>query len=207
MKLYDSVTPNRSRKIRAVAHEVGIALEIVPLNLRAGEHRRPEFIARNPNGKIPVLEDGDFVLWESNAILTYLASLRPDKQLIPTDPTDPRGRADVDRWLHWDTSHWTPALSKPFYERVLKPRRGEQGDEAVARQGLDEIARLAPVLDGTLRGREWVCGRLTVADFALANYLATRAEAGVDLAPYPYVAAWIDRVEARESWRLAVPPR
>jgi glutathione S-transferase len=205
MKLYDlSLSPN-SRKVRAVAAELGVEITVVPVDLQKGDNRTPEFLAKNPNAKCPVLEDDGFVLWESNAILCYLAALRPAKGLLPADP---RGRADVDRWLFWQTAHLGPAVAKVVYEKVYKPMRGGgDPDPAVIEAGLVEFKRFAAVLDTCLAGREFVAGRLSVADFALAATLSSREAAGLDIAPYPNLRAWLERVESRESWKRSAPPK
>src|SRR6202012_5995658 len=101
-------SPN-CRKVRAVAYELGIALEHVPVNLVKGEQRAPAFLAKNPNGRVPVLEDGDFVLWESVAILRYFAAKTPGSSLVPSGA---REQADMDRWLVWQVAHLSPPLSK-----------------------------------------------------------------------------------------------
>ena len=202
-KLYELNRSPNSRKVRAVAQELGIELTLVPVNARAGENKTPEFLAKNPNGKLPVLEEGDFVLCESCAILSYLASLQPERGLFPTDP---RQRADVERWLFWQTAHFSPAASKVGYERVLKPMLGRgEPDPKVVEEGLADFHRYAKVLDTCLAGKEYVAGRLSVADFALAAHLANREPAGLDIKPYPNLSAWLARIEARESWKKSAP--
>jgi glutathione S-transferase len=199
MKIYDFAASPNARKVRGVVYELGITPELVTVNILKGETRTPEFLAKNPNGRMPVLEDGDFVLWESNAIITYLAALHPEKGLLPTDP---RGRADVDRWLFWQSEHLTPAFVKVLFERVVKGLSGAGApDEAVVQAGLAEVKTVAEVLDGCLKGREYVAGKLSVADFAIAAFCSTREMAGIDLSAHPNLMGWITRIEARDSWR------
>lgn len=202
MKLYDlSLSPN-ARKVRALVFELGLDVEIVQVNLPAGEHRSEAYRAKNPNSKVPTLEDGDFLLWESNAIICYLAAKKPEAGLLPADP---RGRADVDRWLFWQSSHFGPALAKVAYERVIKPMVGGTPDPLQLEAGFAEFARFAPVLEHALEGREYVTGRLSVADFSLASNVAMAGPAGVDLTPYPNIAAWYERMAARDSWKKSAP--
>src|SRR6185503_16570220 len=101
MKIYDFPPTPNARKVRGVVYELGINPEFVIVNILQGGARTPEFLAKNPNGQMPVLEDGDFVLWESNAIMGYLAALHPEKNLLPTSP---RGHAEVDQWQCWQLS-------------------------------------------------------------------------------------------------------
>ncbi|HEX7438615.1 MAG TPA: glutathione S-transferase N-terminal domain-containing protein, partial [Caldimonas sp.] len=96
MKLYSSPISSNARKVRLAASMLGIPLELVNIDLGKGAQRTPEFLAINPMGRVPVLEDGDFVLTESAAIMAYLADAKPDSPLYPRDP---KQRADVNRWL------------------------------------------------------------------------------------------------------------
>jgi glutathione S-transferase len=173
MKLYDFAFSPNCRKVRAVAYELGIPFESEPVNLITGEQRASAFLAKNANGKVPVLEDGDFLLWESNAILLYLATKQPQAQGRATSlvPADARDRAEVDRWLAWELAHLSPAIRKVAFERIVKKltKQGEP-DQAMIDQGNAEFAKASAVLDAALArgGREYVAGRLSVADFALA---------------------------------------
>jgi glutathione S-transferase len=101
VRLYHFPTSPNCLKVCAVAYEIGIELELATVNIFKGESGSAAFRALNPNGLVPVLVDGDFVLWESNAILTYLASNYGSLALISTDARRP---ADIDRWLHWESA-------------------------------------------------------------------------------------------------------
>jgi glutathione S-transferase len=202
MKLYQFPLSPNCQKVLALAYELGLPLEPITLNVFKGESRTPEILAKNPNGKIPILEDGDFVLWESNAMLVYLAAKAGRTDLAPTAP---RERADVDRWLAWHNAHFGSAVAKVAFERIVK-RLGNMGapDEAQVKKGSDEFAAAAHVLDACLANREYLCGRLTIADFALTTYAAIAEDCGLSLDPYPNAAAWRMRMMARPSVRRAV---
>jgi len=204
MRLYNlGLSPNAMR-VRAVAFELGVELEIVDIDLRGGGNRTPEFLALNPNGKVPVLVDGDFVLWESRAINAYLAALRPEAGLYPTDL---KARAVIDQWSYWHAVHLSPAMQRVTFERALKQRFGMgEPDETKITGELKETTQLLGVLDGNLAGKQWVAGDLSIADFAVATTFAYRDAAGIDLGDFPGVAAWIARIEARPSWQKAVAP-
>ena len=115
MKLYYAETLN-PRKACAVAQYVGAPVEFVHVDLKSGEHRKPPFLAINPNGKVPVLEDGENRVWEANAIMGYLA------QSAGSDfwPTGAR-QIDVLRWLSWDAQHFSRHASTLYFEHVIKP--------------------------------------------------------------------------------------
>jgi glutathione S-transferase len=201
MKLYDFPFSPNCRKVRAVAYELGIELVTSRVDILKGEQRAPAFLAKNPNAKVPVLEDGDFILWESTAIMRYLAA----KSSSPLLPTDPRAGAEVDRWLSWGLAHLQPAIGKVAFERVVKKlaNRGAP-DDAVVAAGTADFATFAAVLETSLAGKEYVAGRLSLADFALAAPLSLVDLCGLDVAPYPQLRGWLSRVLARESMKRAL---
>src|SRR5215467_3826863 len=128
LKLHVAPPSPRAFKVLAVARHLGLDFELCPVDLLNGAHLRPEFVALNPNKRMPVLEDDGFVLWESNDITQYLASKKPDAGLLPLDP---RRRADVSRWQFWENAHWDPACGTLIFERLLKKVFG-QGDPTPA---------------------------------------------------------------------------
>jgi glutathione S-transferase len=204
MKLYNAnLSPNATR-VRGVVNELAIPVEVIDVDLRKGENRTPEYLALNPNGKVPVLVDGDFVLWESRAINAYLAWMKPERGLYPADP---RTRAIVDQWSYWGAIHFGPAIQRVVFERLLKKRFGRgEPDEAAIEAQVKEVEQLLPILDAQLAGKEWIAGGLTLADFAIASTLVYRSGSGISLADAPNVAAWADRIEARPSWKAAIAP-
>ena len=107
------------------ALHLGVQLELVLVDLAKGAQRSPEFLALNPNGRVPVLVDGDFVLTESHAIMQYLADITPGQTVYPTDV---KCRADVNRWLFWNAQHFQPAVGVLNQERMVKPRFGVDED-------------------------------------------------------------------------------
>jgi len=197
MKLYQFPLSPNCQKVVAVAHEVGMPLELAMVDLFKGEARTPAMLAKNPNGKLPILEDGELVLWESTAMLAYIATKAGRADLAPTTL---RERAEVERWTSWQGAHFSPAIRKVAFERIVKKLAGLGApDEAVVKAGSDEFAVVASVLEQSLGAKEYVCGRLTIADFALAPSAALTASCGLDFAPYPKAQAWLGRMMARES--------
>lgn len=204
MGLYSAALSPNSLRARAVAFELGLDIELIEVNLRNGGNKTAEYLALNPNGKVPVLVDGDFVLWESRAINGCLASLKPERGLYPTDA---KGRAVVDQWTYWHTIHLGPAMQQVAFERFSKAKFGMGApDESAIAQQLQDIARFLPVLDGQLAGKDWVTGSLSLADFAIASAFMARVPANIALDHAPNVAAWIKRLEPRPSWKKAVAP-
>src|SRR5262245_58449610 len=126
LRLYDGSRSPNARKVRLLAAELGLALECVRLDFAKGEYRSEAFLALNPNGKVPTLDDDGFVLWESCAILRYLAGKRPERGLVPLDA---RGQALVDQWLFWWTAHPEAALLELAAEKLIKPFLGQAGND------------------------------------------------------------------------------
>jgi glutathione S-transferase len=203
MKLYDfPVSPN-SLKVRAVVYELGITLEHVSVNLFKGESRTPAFLALNPNGRAPVLVDGDFVLWESTAIMRYLVAKNPSASALA--PSTARAQAEVDRWVAWQLAHLGPAMTKVAFERVVKKLTGQGApDQAAIEAGTAEFEKLTALLDASLGGREYVAGPLSLADFALGSHYSIASMAGLDVTRHPRVNAWLGRVLGRASMKRAL---
>lgn len=199
MKLYDFPFSPNCRKVRAVAYEVGVAFDPQPVDLLAGGQKSADFLARNPNGRVPVLEDDGFVLWESTAIIRYLAA---GTALVPTAR---RAAADVDRWLAWQLAHLGPAMSKVAFEKIVK-RLTRQGppDAALVAAGTADFAAMTAILDGALAGKEYVAGALSIADFALAAHFSLAAACGLAIAPHARVESWLARMVARDSMKRAL---
>jgi len=203
MKLYNgNLSPNALR-VRAVVYELGIEVETVDVDFRVGGNRTPEFLKLNPNGKVPVLVDGDLVLWESRAINAYLATKYPAKNLYPADL---RQRAFVDQWSYWQAIHLGPAMQRVVFERAQKAAFGRgPADETVVAAEMKNVGQFLDVLEsGLADGREWIAGALSIADFALATTFVFRVAAGISLDQRSHVAGWIARMEQRPSWQKAV---
>lgn len=200
LKLYDNAKNPNSRKIHAIAHEIGITLQLVPIDLLSGEGQRPEFLKLNPNGKIPTLLDGDHSVWESNAIMGYLASQYGNHMFIPLDA---KTRSQMDQWLFWQTAHLHPAIGKIAMERIYKKRfKMGEPDETALNLGLQELNRFGSILNGILADRPYIIGEtLTLADFAIAGSFGYRQEAQISLDHWEYLGRWLAIIENRPSWR------
>lgn len=205
MKLYhDPFSPN-CRKVLMTAMHLGIPLETQAIGLRTGEHRAPEYLKLNPNGLVPTLVDGDFVLWESNAIMQYLASKTPGNTLWPSDE---RARADIARWQYWDVAHWVPAHRTHTWENMIKPLFGlGQPDAAELKKGEEKFHRFTGVLNGHLANRDFLVGKtLTLADLSVAPYLMYAQPSRFPLEGYANVRRWFGQIEALSIWRETTPP-
>jgi glutathione S-transferase len=189
--------------------ELGLDVDIRPVSLMAGEHRTPEFLALNANGQVPVLVDGPFRLTESGAILRYLATLTPSR-LIPIDRIG-AARLDealLDEALDWfKTGFSTDFCAGVVYAQLVSQLRysDERVQAAVLARAYERSAARLAVLDQhMLRGRAFLCGDdMTLADLVGAAMVTLGEGVRYDLSPYPNVQAWIGRMKARSSWRVA----
>lgn len=204
LKLHAFPPSPRSFKVLVVANHLGLHYELAPVNLAQGEQSRPQFVALNPNKRAPVLEEDGFVLWESNAIIQYLATLKPDAGLLPREE---RARADVSRWQFWESTTFDPAIAILMFERVVKAVYGRGApDPAEVDKGLARFHSAAAVLDAQLQRGPYVCGaHLTLADFALGAGLIYTEQAQLPLAPYAHVRGWYARLAALPAWGASLP--
>jgi glutathione S-transferase len=204
MKFYNSSFSPNAIRVQAVANELGIELDVIDVDIMKGETKTQAYLALNPNGKVPLLTDGDFALWESRAINGYLASFKPEHGLYPDDV---KKRAIIDQWSYWQAIHLGPAMQKVSFERLIKSKfgMGEPDESAIVAQ-VKDVAQFLPVLDANLVGKDWVAGDLSIADFALASTFMFRSAAGISLDEVPQVSGWIERMEQRPSWQSAIGP-
>ena len=201
MKLYwsDFTSP---RKACAVAKYLQSPMEYAYLDLGRREHKTPQYLALNPNGKVPTLIDDTRVLWEADAIMCHLAA-RADSDLWPQDDR----QIEVVRWLSWAGQEFNPVASQLYFEYIIKSRfnLGEPDAGAVA-SAQDGFRQLAAILERHLRDRRWLVGKtLTVADFALAITLPYAEPAHIPLAEFPAVQRWHAALCEIDAWREPFP--
>lgn len=204
MKLYlNKLSPN-VRRVLLTAAQLGIDLEEIPVDFAKAQHKSPEYTKMNPNGAVPTLVDGDFVLTESRAIMQYLAAKKPESGLFPRDVA---AAADVTRWQFWDASHFSPAIGTIVFEKLIKPMMGiGEPDQGKIAEGLAGFRRWGAVLDKHLEGRKFVVGNaLTVADLTLASTLMYAKQVELPLAEFPRIEAWFGPITASDAWKKSNP--
>ncbi|MGD0525377.1 MAG: glutathione S-transferase family protein [Polyangiaceae bacterium] len=204
MKLYFHPMSGNSRRVLLVAAHLDVPVERVVVDLQKGEQRGAPHVRRNPNGRVPVLEDDGLVLWESRAIMQYLADKTPGQTLLPTDA---RGRADVTRWLFWCAAHMAPAHAILVAENFVKGLMGRgPADPVEVARGEALFAQGAAILDTHLAGKTWVAqDRLTLADFSLAAGFALAGPARMPMGDYANLRAWLGRVQELDAWQRTTP--
>jgi glutathione S-transferase len=196
MKLHGFAMSPNTRRARLMLEECGAPYEFAEVNLMAGEHRADAYKKLNPTMRVPTLVDGDFVLWESNAILEYLAAKFPDKRLAGSSP---RETGEIARWTFMNESHLSPNVSRIFAHTIRLPP--EKRIPQIVDDARSEVDRSLAAVDGALAGREYFLDRFTIADIAIAPTLSAAPMLGIDLAKYPNVSAWNARVAARASYK------
>ncbi len=188
MRLYSFALSGHAHRVRLFLSLIGIDADIVDLDLGAGEHKTPEFLALNRFGQVPVLIDDEVALADSNAILVYLA-----KKFDRTDwlPETPGQAAQVQRWL--SVAAGQIAFGPAAARLVTLFGASFDADTVIAR-----AHDLLRIIESELTPREWIAlpGSPTIADVSLSSYIANAPEGNVDLSSYPAVRQWLERVEA-----------
>lgn len=204
MKLHSFPGSPNHRKVTAVAAHLGLPVEEVMVDFATGDNQKPEFLKMNPNGMIPVLQDGDFYLPESSAIMMYLCAQKPGNTLLPSDP---KQHAQVMRWMFWQGAHFGKACGTILFEKLVKPMfRKEQPDMAEVAKGEEMFHRFARVLDDHMKDRKWLVGdNVTLADYANAAMLMYAEMAQFPVSGYPNMMAWYKRVEELDAWKKTAP--
>jgi len=204
MRLYHHPLSTNARRAVMTAVHLGVSVELVFVDLAKGEQRQPQFLKLNPNHRVPVLEDDGFVLWESCAIMQYLADKTPLQTVYPAET---RARADVNRWLFWCAQHFAPAIGVLNWENSIKGMIGLGGaDPAEVRRGEQLVLEFGGILDAHLAGSGWICGQaLTLADLAIAAPLADIERAKLPVAQFANLQRWFAGLRQLDAWKRTEP--
>jgi glutathione S-transferase len=196
VKLYysDVLAP---RKTCALIKYLKVPVEFAYLHLDKGEHKKPEYLALNPNGKVPTLVDDDKVLWEADAILCYLAK-HAGSDLWPDDAR----QADIVSWFSWNSQHFIQSGGALYFEFVIKSRFNiGPPDTAAVAKATKSFRSQASVLNNHLKSRKWLVGeQLSVADFSVAVTLPYAAKAEMPLDEFPEMRRWHDQLCVLDGW-------
>ena len=197
MKLYfDPITVN-CRKVAAGFSLMNVPFEEARVNYLGGGHKAPEYLQINPNGSLPALVNGNFKLWESNAILA-------DKhQAFAYYPKEPKSRADIHRWQLWESAHWYPSCYVYLIENLVKPFMKIESDPAAIEREAPNWHKLAGILEQRLSNQRWLCGEdVTLADIAVAAPMHLHPYQKMPLEKYPSLRRWmIEDIEQLPCWK------
>lgn len=200
LRLWGRLTSVNVQKVVWTADELGLACDRREAGGAHGVVDTPEYRRMNPNGLVPVIEDDGFVLWESNAIVRYLAAKHGAGTLWPDDA---RRRADVDRWMEWQSTTFTPAMRDAFLQTVRVP--AEKRDPAVIEASRAASEKAAAILDAHLAGRAFVAGdAFSPADIVLGCAAHRWLHLPLAREPRPQLERWYAALSARPGARQVV---
>jgi len=195
-----------TRKVLAVLNEKEEKYDLVLVDVMGGGQKAPEHVARQPYGQIPVIDDGDFRLFESRAIIRYLAEKFANKgpELIPKDP---KAKAVMEQQISVETSNLTPSAMKLVYQEVFNPMKKLPTDPKLVEEALAALTKTLEVYEKFLSQYKYAGGNtFTLADICNMPYFeylqGTSAKAVI--AKFPHVQAWWDNVSARPAWKKTV---
>ena len=181
----------------------GCLVEIRNYDFFAGELKHPNYLALNANAKAPTLQDGDFILWETTAIMQYLCEKAGDTELFPRSP---RIRADITRWQCWEGLYFNAALGTLAFETVAKAKRNlGPPDALLLEQAQITLQRFAPVLEAHLKDKNYmVTDHITLADYSMATFGSYATKVPFDFSPFRHTLQYFERMEQAEHWPTVV---
>jgi glutathione S-transferase len=199
LQLYLDPATINSRKVLAGLELLGTPYHVNHVNYFTGAHTQPDYLALNPNGTLPAAKDGDYTLWESDAILQYAADLTASEKHYPKDL---KTRADINRWMLWEAAHWQPSCYIFFIENAVKPLMKAPTDAALLEKETPNWQRLAGVLESRLAKSKWLAGdTVTIADIAVAAPMHMHKRQLLPLGDFPHIRRWMAEVEKLPCWQ------
>ena len=201
LKIWGRKNSSNVRKALWIAEELGIPYQSLEAGGAFGLVEGAEYRAKNPNGRIPMIEDGDFVLWESNAIVRYLAARHaPDSALYPADPQQ---RAVADKWMDWTTSSFAEPFRHVFWGVLRTP--AEQQDWVQINGAIKTVQSLLVMVDEALTRQPYLSGEeFGMGDIPLGSFIYAWFEMPIERPAMPHLESWYERLKARPAYRSAV---
>lgn len=198
IKLYTYPLTSNAIKVSLLLNELQLPVEQHLIELQKGQQKEQGFLAINPNGSIPVLVDGDYVLWESNAILFHLAS-KYDSALMP----ESQGQlTELIRWLGWQQESWLSVTAVYAHHRVVLKHWLMAAESKRLKRAEAKLPNIASILDQQLSWQDFVLGdQLSIADLALASTLMFWREAEIPLQAFQNIQQWLTRLEDQSWWQ------
>jgi glutathione S-transferase len=195
LKIWGRMSSINVKKVVWTAQELALDIQRTEAGGLFGVVKTPEYMALNPNSLVPVIEDGDYVLWESNVIVRYLCAQHSPGDMYPTDL---RERFDAERWMDWQQTTLNPASRPGFWQLVRTPP--EQRNAAVIAESNAVVEALMAVLDAHLAQRSFMVGeRFTVADIPIACEIHRWFGLPQQRQSRPHVERWYDSMRARQA--------
>ena len=190
LKIYGADLSSPANKVRFCANLIGVKYEYIRVKIREGENRKEEFLKLNPAGKIPVIDDDGFALFESGAICKYLCR----KNRSPLYPEEIKQAAVIDQWTDFAVIHVAGAMQKVTFNRLFVPMMGiGELDERSLSDGINFLGKFLPIVDQQLaKSKYFASDKLSLADVTLLASLDPAEVSGIDLSKYPSIVKWRD---------------
>ncbi|XP_011079702.1 glutathione S-transferase-like [Sesamum indicum] len=206
IKVHGSAFSTAAMRVFACLNEKGLEYEFVPVDMRAGEHKKEPFLSLNPFGQVPAFEDGDLKLFESRAVNQYIAHAYADKG-NPLICQDPRKMAIVSLWMEVEAQKYDASAAKLTWELIIKPLLGMSTDDAIVEEQEVQLAKVLDVYEARLAQSKYLGGdNFSLADLhhlPTMNYLmGTRVKETFDARPH--VSSWCADILARPAWQKVV---
>jgi glutathione S-transferase len=200
LKIWGRANSSNVKKVTWLCEEIGLPYERIDAGLAFGVVNTPEYRKLNPNGLVPTIDDDGFILWESNAIVRYLAARHAAGTIWPTDL---KARADAERWMDWSSTTLAPAFIPVFLALVRTPP--EKRNLQAVEEGKKKTAEVLGRLDGALAGRNFVSGgQFGMADIALGPVVYLVDKVFTDRPKFANFDAWYARIAARPAFKKVV---
>jgi glutathione S-transferase len=201
MKIYGNPMSTCTRRVLMTLAEKQATYDLVVLDFAKGEHKQPANLARQPFGQMPALEDNNFTLFESRAIMRYIDETVPGQSLTPKDP---RQRALAEQWISVESEDFNPSVSTIVFQSMFMPMMGGKTDEAKVEEAKKKLDPIVAILDKHLaKGPHFAGDQFTLADISYMPYTeyAMQTSAKDLLLSHTNFAAWWKRVSERPSWK------
>jgi glutathione S-transferase len=204
LRIWGRANSGNVRKVLWCCAEINLPFERRDAGMQFGVNDQPAYLSMNPNGRVPTIEDGDFQLWESNAIVRYLVlQYAPANPIYPAAPKD---RAGVERWLDWTLTTLQPAERPVFWGYIRTAP--DQRDNTALQADVNAVAALWAVLDRQLTDRNFLeAEQFTLADLVLGTYAHRWFEIpGLNRPPMPNLERWYSSLQKRDGFRQYISP-
>lgn len=206
VKVYGPTISTCTMTVLFTAFELGHPVDLIPIDLQKGEHKQPSHVARNPFGKVPVAQDGDFIFYESRAIARYLVDKYTDAS-VKLVPSDIRKRAVFEQWMSLEATTFTPEVSRLLMQWVAT-LRGKPKDQAIVKQALDNLDRDGAILDKQLSGKQWIANNeFSLVDICMVTHIFPMAEEPEIrdwFKRFPHISGWYKNVVTRPAFQKIV---
>jgi glutathione S-transferase len=199
LKIWGRANSSNVQKVLWCCDELGIGFERIDAGGAFGRTNDPEYLAMNPNGLVPTIQDGDLIVWESNTILRYLATTRGGARLYPTNPAQ---RTQVERWMDWQLATVTAPMTALLFGLIRKtpPHTDPKAIADARERGL----KVFQILERSLKDKEYPAGSFSLADICLGIFVYRWFNFPIDPGDLPNVRAWYERLQTRAGFKTHI---